>query len=139
MKALGQHLLIELYGCLPSRIDDCEGVRSAMLAAANDASCTIVTDVFHEFSPQGISGVVVIAESHLAIHTWPEHGIASVDVFSCGDTMQPERVGEFLKLAFGAKRVETRAFARGQMPQKKDQRISAQPGLTAKAALIRPT
>jgi S-adenosylmethionine decarboxylase proenzyme len=51
---------------------------------------------FHQFSPQGVSGVVVIAESHICIHTWPEYGYAAADIFTCGDSVQPEKVAEII-------------------------------------------
>lgn len=81
---LGTHMLVDLTGCDHHRLDDREGIRDCMLEAARRCGCTIVSDTFHRFSPQGVSGVVVIAESHLTIHTWPEHGFAAVDMFTCG-------------------------------------------------------
>ena len=83
-------MLLELYDCDPEAINNLEVVKASMVEAAKRAQATIVDVVFHEFSPVGISGVVVIAESHLAIHTWPEHRYAAVDVFSCGEVLQPE-------------------------------------------------
>jgi S-adenosylmethionine decarboxylase proenzyme len=82
--ALGRHLLVEFTGCPASILADLEQVTTAMLAAAEASGATIVTHSFHHFSPHGVSGAVIIAESHLAIHTWPEHGFAAVDFFSCG-------------------------------------------------------
>lgn len=114
-KVLGRHLLIEYYGCDRSVINDKEFLRVNLLEAARKAKATIVTDIFHTFSPQGVSGVVVIAESHLAIHTWPEHGCVSIDIFSCSDTMEPKVIESFLKEALGAKRVVSREFERGKI------------------------
>ena len=112
-KSLGRHLLIEYYGCDLERINDREFLRNALLEAARRANATIVTDVFHTFNPHGISGVVVIAESHLAIHTWPEHRCASVDIFSCGDKMRPEVIEEFLKDLFRASHTTSTEIKRG--------------------------
>ncbi len=84
MTALGHHLLAEFSGCNAASLADLEGVTSAMLQAAEASGATIVTHSFHHFSPHGVSGAVIIAESHLAIHTWPEHRFAAVDFFSCG-------------------------------------------------------
>ncbi len=84
-----------------------------MVEAAKRAQATIVDVVFHEFNPFGISGVVVIAESHLAIHTWPEYCYAAVDVFSCGDTLQPEVAANYLVEQFGADRVNVVELQRG--------------------------
>ncbi len=90
MHALGTHLLVELRDCNSEILKDLSAVREAMVAAARQAKATIVDVSFHEFSPFGISGMVVIAESHLSIHTWPEYGYAAVDVFTCGDVIKPE-------------------------------------------------
>jgi S-adenosylmethionine decarboxylase len=116
-RSLGRHLLIELYGCPASLLNDLDFLREAMLGAARDCRATIVTDVFHRFQPHGLSGVVVVAESHLAVHTWPEHGCASVDVFSCGATMQPERVQFYLKERLQAASTSLLEVARGLPPE----------------------
>jgi len=101
MTALGRHLLVEFTGCPPPILADLEQVTTAMLAAAEASGATIVTHSFHHFSPHGVSGAVIIAESHLAIHTWPEHGFAAVDFFSCG-TVDMNRGLVVLKTAFEA-------------------------------------
>ncbi|WP_243293380.1 adenosylmethionine decarboxylase [Geothrix mesophila] len=82
--ALGRHLLVEYTGCDAAILADLERITTAMLEAARASGATIVTHSFHHFSPHGVSGAVIIAESHLAIHTWPEHRFAAVDFFSCG-------------------------------------------------------
>jgi len=84
MQALGRQVLLELYDCDAEALSDEALLREAFLDAARLAGATVVTDVFHRFSPYGVSGVVVIAESHLSVHTWPEHGYAAVDLFTCG-------------------------------------------------------
>ena len=101
MTALGHHLLAEFTGCDPASLTDLEGVTTAMLHAAEASGATIVTHSFHHFSPHGVSGAVIIAESHLAIHTWPEHSFAAVDFFSCG-AVDMDRGLALLKAAFGA-------------------------------------
>lgn len=101
MSALGRHLLVELTGCEAAVLADLDRVRSAMLAAAEASGATIITHSFHHFSPYGVSGAVIIAESHLAIHTWPEHCFAAVDFFSCGD-VDMDRGVAILKTAFSA-------------------------------------
>ena len=90
MYALGTHLLVELRDCNPAILKNLEEVRDALVSAAKEAKATIVDISFHEFNPFGISGMVVIAESHLSIHTWPEYGYAAVDIFTCGDVIKPE-------------------------------------------------
>ena len=84
-----------------------------MVEAAKRAQATIVDVVFHEFNPFGISGVVVIAESHLAIHTWPEYRYAAVDVFSCGDVLQPQTAADYLVEQLGAARASVVELQRG--------------------------
>jgi S-adenosylmethionine decarboxylase len=118
---LGRHLLVEYYGCDRERINDVAFLRTALLEAATRANATIVEDVFHTFNPQGVSGVVVIAESHIAVHTWPERGCAAVDIFSCSDKMLPEVVVEFLKNALRARTLDTTEVIRGKKLTKKPQ------------------
>jgi len=113
MQTLGRHLLIEYYECDELLLADKERVRGILLEAARRARATIVTDVFHEFSPHGVSGVVVIAESHLAIHTWPEYGYAAVDVFTCNERLDRGVIQEFLKEKFRAGRTSSLDIQRG--------------------------
>lgn len=103
MNALGRHLLVELYDCDKEALNDVSYLRQAMLDAAIECGAVVLGDSFHRFSPQGVSGVVIIAESHLSIHTWPEYGYAAVDVFTCGTTVQPDKAAKVLieKLASG--------------------------------------
>ena len=106
-------MLLELYDCDPEAINNLEVVKASMVEAARRAQATIVDVVFHEFNPVGISGVVVIAESHLAIHTWPEHRYAAVDVFSCGEVLQPELAADYLVEQLGAARASVVELQRG--------------------------
>jgi S-adenosylmethionine decarboxylase len=111
--ALGRHMLLELFDCDPDAINSLDIVKTSMVEAAKRAQATIVDVIFHEFNPFGISGVVVIAESHLAIHTWPEYRYAAVDVFSCGETLQPEVAVEHLVEQLGAARTSVVELQRG--------------------------
>jgi S-adenosylmethionine decarboxylase len=94
LNALGKHLLLELNDCDRLLLNDLDAIRDIMLAAAADSGVTILGESFHRFSPQGVSGVLIIAESHFTIHTWPEYGYAAADIFTCGTTVQPERAAE---------------------------------------------
>jgi len=96
LNALGRHLLVELMDCDREVLNDLDLLRDAMLTAAIKCGAVILGDSFHRFSPQGVSGVVVIAESHLSVHTWPEYGYAAVDVFTCGTTVNPQIAAEVL-------------------------------------------
>lgn len=103
MYALGKHLLVDLKDCNKTILSSISEVTNAMVSAAKDANATIIDHSFHEFSPFGISGMVVIAESHLSIHTWPEYGYAAVDIFTCGDLISPEVAARFLIEKFESK------------------------------------
>jgi S-adenosylmethionine decarboxylase len=113
LNALGRHLLLELFDCDLDAINNVETVKGALVEAAKRAQATIVDVVFHEFNPFGVSGVVVIAESHLSIHTWPEYRYAAVDIFSCGDVLQPEIAANYLVEQFGAERTSVVEMQRG--------------------------
>jgi S-adenosylmethionine decarboxylase len=113
LNALGRHLLLELFDCDSDAINNLEAVKGSLVEAAKRAQATIVDVVFHEFNPFGISGVVVIAESHLSIHTWPEYRYAAVDIFSCGDTLRPEVAAAYLVEQFGAERTSVVEMQRG--------------------------
>lgn len=89
MKSLGKHIVVELYGCSQRFLNDHEKIQRLMVGAAKAAKATVVTSEFHHFNPYGVSGAVIIAESHLTIHTWPEYGYAAVDVFTCGEEVDP--------------------------------------------------
>ena len=103
MKALGRHILLELKDCDRSLLNDLEALKQVLRAAATECGAEILSDSFHHFSPQGVSGVVVIAESHLAIHTWPEYGYAAVDIFTCGTRVKPELASHYLIEKLGSK------------------------------------
>lgn len=113
MGALGRHILAEFYGCPGDIISDLEQIKQAMVTAALKAGAEVKETVFHQFSPQGVSGVVVISESHLAIHTWPEFGYAAVDIFTCGQTVDPWVSCNYLKEIFIAQNMSAREIKRG--------------------------
>ena len=114
MGALGHHLLIELYGCPQDRLNDAPFLERTLEDSARDAGATVVISSFYPFSPHGVSGVVVITESHLAIHTWPERGFAAVDVFTCGDTVDSNVIALAIVKAIGAERHEIISQPRGR-------------------------
>lgn len=113
MKALGRHLLVEYRNCDREILNDIKRIEQLMRRAAREAEATLVASVFHPFSPQGITGIVVVEESHLSIHTWPEHGYAAVDFYTCGDC-RPERAHDFLRRELGAEHCEVMVVERGR-------------------------
>jgi S-adenosylmethionine decarboxylase proenzyme len=96
-------------------LDDTDLIRDAMIKAAIDCGAVVLGNQFHHFNPQGVSGVVVIAESHISIHTWPEYGYAAVDVFTCGTTVNPEKAAEVLIERLGCKNHSLMEVPRGVM------------------------
>lgn len=110
---LGKHILVEFYNCDEKILNDVDKIELYMNEAAQAAKATIVESVFHMFNPHGISGAVIIMESHITIHTWPEYGYAAVDLFTCGDTIDPWTAFEYLKEKLKSKKYETSEVARG--------------------------
>ncbi len=112
MHTLGRHLIAEYYGCDLELLNQVEAIRQIMLAAAVHVEATPVGDCFHQFAPQGVSGSVIIAESHLSIHTWPQNGYVSVDVYTCGG-LDPQPAFEFIGKKLGADEGRYQEILRG--------------------------
>ena len=133
MRSLGHQLIAEFYDCNRDSLNDVSFIRAAMVTAAEEAGATIVTETFHHFSPHGVSGAVIIAESHLSIHTWPEYGYAAVDLFTCGDTVSSETAFNHLRETLESSQVSTMEMHRGQvdMMNPKDGPIQHKPMLAS--------
>lgn len=112
MDTRSTHLLVEYHGCDRATLDDRASIEALLRRAADAAGATVVAVVLQPFVPQGVSGVVVIEESHLSIHTWPECGYAAVDFFTCGDC-RPERAREVIGQGLAAERSEVLVVERG--------------------------
>ena len=110
---LGRHVLAEFFECDPNTLNNIDKVEKYMMEAALECGATIVQKCFHMFNPYGVSGVVIISESHLAIHTWPELGYAAVDLFTCGPKCDPKVAYEFLKKKFSSKNANFTELKRG--------------------------
>jgi len=106
---------MEAYDCEYDVLDDLRGIQGAMIEAAERTGATVVDVAFRKFEPYGVSGVVIISESHLAIHTWPEFGYAAIDLFTCGDKADPWRAFEYLSDYFKPKRITTMEIRRGSL------------------------
>ena len=111
---LGKQIILELYGCPADLLKDLAAVEEIMKAAAEAMGATVVTSTFHHFSPLGISGVVVIMESHLTIHTWPEYNYAAIDIFTCGDIQMQKGVAYLMKYLH-SETAEVKALERGNL------------------------
>ena len=113
MNELGTHVLLELKNCDRQILDDLSLVRDALISAAHELGAKILGEPFHKFKPQGVTGVVLIAESHLCIHTWPEHGYAAVDVFTCSNNFDPRNISDFLIRRFKSEDPSVTVIKRG--------------------------
>jgi len=103
LDALGRHLLLELKDCNREVLNDLDFLKDCLRDTAEKIGATVVNECYYQFTPHGISGVVIIAESHLCIHTWPEHNYAAVDIFTCGDSIKPEHAVKPLVERLGAR------------------------------------
>ena len=113
MNVLGLHLLLELKECNPQLLDNLDYVRNALIGAAEGVGAHIVGEAFHEFTPQGVTGILSIAESHISIHTWPEYNYAAADIFTCGSSFHPRDAADFLIKQFESKNPEITEVRRG--------------------------
>jgi S-adenosylmethionine decarboxylase len=109
---VGKHCILELYSCDCAKLDDEDFVRAALSNAALRAGATLLNLISHHFQPHGVTGLALLAESHISFHSWPESGYAAVDVFTCGDHTMPEGACRVLVEEFGARHHQLRSFRR---------------------------
>ena len=107
-----KHCILELYSCDPAKLDDEAFLRTAITNAAKRAGATLLNLITPRFDPQGVTGLALLAESHISIHTWPESGYAAVDVFTCGDHTMPERACIVLSEELAAAHYKLKSFRR---------------------------
>ncbi len=112
MKTIGRHLIAEYYECRRDTLDEIDTIRRAMLDAAHALGATVLGESFHQFTPHGVSGTVVIAESHLSVHTWPENGYVAVDIYTCGG-LDPRIGFNLLRERLGATSCRVQEIVRG--------------------------
>ncbi len=134
MEALGRQILVEYYDCDESKLNDVSYIENSLIQATKTSRATIISHTFHKFSPYGVSGVVVIAESHVAIHTWPEYNYAAVDIFTCGDTIDPWIIQEELKEYFESKNASSMEMKRGLFKVPQGQRLMFKPSAEQEAS-----
>ncbi|KAB2334189.1 adenosylmethionine decarboxylase [Cytobacillus gottheilii] len=115
METMGRHVISELWGCDFEKLNDMEYIEQTFVNAALKSGAEIREVAFHKFAPQGVSGVVIISESHLTIHSFPEHGYASIDVYTCGD-LDPNIAAEHIAESLGASASENIELPRGMGP-----------------------
>jgi S-adenosylmethionine decarboxylase len=115
VQSLGNHLIIELYECHRDVINDAQMVEEKLKEAVRVSGANMVQSVIHEFNPHGISGVIVIEESHFSVHTWPEYGYCALDIFTCGDEIDYHSALQYLKSEFQAQSMAVTELKRGML------------------------
>lgn len=112
--SIGRHCVLELYGCASELLNDRRLIANAIRDAAQLAGATVLEEICHAFTPQGVTAMALLAESHISIHTWPETGYAAADVFTCGDHTMPERACQHLAEILRPRSYELQQFERGR-------------------------
>ena len=117
MNALGTQILLELKQCDREILNDMPYIREALVSVAEETGATIVGQSFHKFEPMGVTGILAISESHIAIHTWPEYAYAAVDIFTCGESFRPHEAAELLIQRLGCKESSLTEIKRGHLAE----------------------
>ena len=110
---VGTHCVLELHGCPVDHLNSEPLIRGAVARAADEGLSTLLSLTSHQFQPHGVTALALLAESHISVHTWPEHGYAAVDIFTCGETARPRRACAFLVRALGARDYSLKVIPRG--------------------------
>ncbi|RKX75018.1 MAG: adenosylmethionine decarboxylase [Spirochaetes bacterium] len=118
MFSLGKHIIADFYECNQELLNNSFLLQEKLSEAAGKSGATVIRSVFHNFTPQGVSGVVVIAESHICIHTWPEFRYAAVDIFTCGDKMDNYMALDLIRDILQAGIYNVFELKRGNFPKK---------------------
>ncbi len=119
-KTLGLHILADLYGIEADKIDRVEDIREVLEGAVKYADLTKISSHYYQFQPHGATGVILLAESHISIHTWPEHGIATVDVYTCGDPSKAYKAMDYIISRLQPSRIDKQVHDRGILQERKD-------------------
>jgi S-adenosylmethionine decarboxylase len=112
MDSHGKHVLLECRGCERAVLDDASALERALRAAAERIGARVITAAFHAFAPHGVTGMLLLEESHISVHSWPEHGYAAIDLFTCG-TADPAQALPLLREALGARELAFVTVERG--------------------------
>ena len=115
MDYLGNHLLVELYDCDSYKLNDLKRLELILTEAVQVSGATALKTSFHQFAPQGVSGVIIIAESHFTIHTWPEYGYAALDIFTCGESIDSQKALDYIEKELDVKTVSVTELKRGNI------------------------
>lgn len=117
MDTMGRHVIAELWGCNVEKLNNISFIEQVFVDAALKAGAEVREVAFHKFAPLGVSGVVIISESHLTIHSFPEHGYASIDVYTCGH-LDPNIASTYIAEALDSTTSEVIEVPRGMGPVK---------------------
>jgi len=107
-----RHILFTLKGCPFELLDDENNVKLLLYNATKEAKSTLLNLATHKFEPQGVTGVAMLAESHISIHTWPEKSMAVCDVFTCGDSAEPQKAVEYMQEKLKATEIVSHEYER---------------------------
>jgi len=131
MDYLGNHLLVELYECDSKKLNDLGKLEMVLEEAVRISGATALKASFHQFAPQGVSGVIIIAESHFTIHTWPEYGYAALDIFTCGHSVDSQKALDYIEKELNVKTVSVTEMRRGNIrfPMKINRKVSPKVGV----------
>ena len=131
MDYLGNHLLVELYECDSKKLNDLGKLEMVLKEAVRISGATALKASFHQFAPQGVSGVIIIAESHFTIHTWPEYGYAALDIFTCGQSVDSQKALDYIEKELNVKTVSVTEMRRGNIrfPIKINKKFSPKVGV----------
>jgi S-adenosylmethionine decarboxylase len=111
--SMGTHLLVNMYGCPPDLLERAERVSTLLNEVVSETGLTKLGENVHQFEPYGVTAIVLLAESHISIHTWPEqNGSAAVDIFTCGHPSSADRAFEALKEKFKPSKLTTQRVSR---------------------------
>ena len=109
----GIHFLIEFFGCATAQLDDIAFWKRIMTKAVETSDVSILNEHFYCFAPHGPTGYFLLSASHISLHTWPEHGYAACDVFSCGGEEETKAIVKYIKAELCHEKIKTRKFKRG--------------------------
>jgi len=121
-KTLGLHILADLYGVEFDKLDHVEDIKELLEGAVKYADLSKLSSHFHQFHPHGATGVILLEESHISIHTWPEHGYAAIDVYTCGGREKTFKAMEYIIKKLKPKRIDEKVAERGVVPVE-DQKV----------------
>ncbi len=115
MKSLGKHLICDFFDCDRDILNDINKLKEYLEQAVSISGAVIVSSEFHAFSPYGITGIIMIAEFHFSIHTWPEYGFAALDIFTCGEDINGKTALKYLEIRLQAQKIKVEEIFRGEL------------------------